>query len=280
MNKKISFNQKLNCADGSLVKLSHEIALKDWNKYFERKAQKDYFYSKFEILTSYIYASTLYLVLIIRYINFVPLCEPLIKFGSKFLKIRRKIIFVSAFITLVDEVVDNIFTKDKEKQLKEVIYSNTKIEGKLELLRYICTELIKMKIDLKPIILWARKEDKKIKGEKDPEGLEFRKFGIDYGNELVEQAVNANLEEKKILKKASLLIQMTDDVIDVEIDKKNNTMTPAIKGIWNEETVKKEFFDLRDLIVSRIKSKKKAKIIEEAINWKMDWLIKNLEKME
>lgn len=258
MTNKILFNKKLNCGDWSLVKLSDNIAIKDWNKYFERIVEKDYFYNKFKIGTCKVYASTLYLVLIIRYINFLPLYEPLLKIGSNFFKKRKKIIFISAFITLVDEIVDNIFLKNKEKQLKSVIYSTEKVKWKLKILRYISSILIKMNIDLKPIIYWAKEEDKKLKWDKDPQWLEFRKFWIDYGNELVKLAINANSEEEKILKKISLLIQMLDDVIDIEIDKKKWIMTPAIKGIWNEETIKKEFYSLKDLILPKIKNPKKS----------------------
>lgn len=264
--------------DGSLIKMSHDIAFEDWDRYFEKKVEKAEFYDKFRLGSCCVYAASSYFVLILRKINFTPLYIPLIKLGAKLLKNRKKIIFVGAFLMLVDEVADNIFTHNKKDQLKEVIFGYSPVEGKLKLLRYISKELIKMGADLRPIPEWSEAEEKNCQGIKDPEGLCFRKYGISYSANLMVWTINGNNREKDMLEKAALLVQMTDDVMDINDDKKNRVNTPAIQGTWNEKTIKKQFIGMRKTILSNVISPKKSRQIEKAINWKMNWLITTIEE--
>ena len=264
--------------DGSLIKISHDIAFEDWNRYFEKMVEKDEFHNKFRLGSCCFYAASSYFVLILRKINFIPLYRPLIKLGARLLNRRKKIIFVGAFLTLVDELVDNIFTHNKKEQLKDVIFGNSPVEGKLKLVRYISQELIKMGADLRPMLEWAEAEEKNGNGIKDPEGLCFRKFGILYANQLLVWTINGNSREKDMLGKAAFLLQMIDDVIDIEEDKKNHINTPAIEGTWNAKTIKKQFIDMRETILSTVKGKKKSREIEKAINWKMNWIIKTIKE--
>ena len=81
-----------------------------------------------------------------------------------------------------------------------------------------------------------------------------------------------------MLGKAAFLLQMIDDVIDIEEDKKNHINTPAIEGTWNAKTIKKQFIDMRETILSTVKGKKKSREIEKAINWKMNWIIKTIKE--
>jgi len=264
--------------DGSLIEISHDIAFEDWDRNFKNILDKDEFYNKFRLGTCCVYAASTYFVLMLRKINFVPLHTPLIKLGARLLKNRKKIIFVGAFLMLVDEVVDNLFIQNKKEQLKEIIFGHSPVEGKLKLLRYISQELINMGADLTPIPNWAESEDKNCRGIQDPEGLCFRKTGISFSVNLMLWTINGNSREKDMLEKAALLVQMTDDVMDMEYDKKNQINTPAIQGTWNEKTVKKQFIEMRDTILSQVKSQKKSLQLKQAITWKMDWLIKAMQK--
>jgi hypothetical protein len=225
-----------------------------------------------------VYAASSYFVLMLRKINFIPLYRPLINFGARLAKNRKKIIFVGAFLMLVDEVADNIFTHNKKEQLKDIIFGNSPVKGKLKLLRYISQELINMGADLRPIPEWAEAEEKNCNGIKDPEGLCFRKYGMSCSVNLMVWTINGNNREKDMLEKAALLVQMTDDVLDIKEDKKNQVNTPAIQGTWNEKTIKKQFIDMRETIFSTVKSQKKSRQIEKAINWKMNWLITAMQE--
>ena len=264
--------------DGSLIKMSHDIAFEDWDRYFEKIVEKDEFYDKLRLGSCCVYAASSYFVLMLRKINFMPLYTPLIKLGARLLNNRKKIIFVGAFLMLLDEVVDNIFTHNKKEQLKEIIFGHSPVEGKLKLLRYISQELINMGADLRPIPEWAEAEEKNGQGIKDPEGLCFRQYGILCSVNLMLWTINGNSREKDMLEKAALLAQMSDDVMDINEDKKNQVNTPAIEGTWNEKTIKTQFMDMRKTILSTVKSQKKSRQIEKAINWKMNWLITAMEK--
>ena len=264
--------------DGSLIKLSHDIAFEDWDRYFERIVEKDKFYDEFKLGSCCVYAASSYFLLMLRKINFISLYVPLIKLGARLLKNRKKIIFAGAFLMLVDNVVDNIFTHNKKDRLKDIMFGHTPVDGKLKLLRTISGDLISMGADLRSIPEWAEAEDKNCGGIQDPEGLCFRKYGISYSVDLMLWTISGNDREKEMLEKAALLVQMTDDVLDIDDDKKNRVNTPAIEGTWNEKTIKKQFIDMRETILSNVISPKKSRQIEKAINWKMNWLLTAMEK--
>ncbi|MBU0471637.1 MAG: hypothetical protein KKF65_03365 [Nanoarchaeota archaeon] len=263
-----------------VVKKISSIVNSDWQLVESVGKVNKNFYDKYKKGTCGLYAAGSHLVQLINIANIFPAWAPFYQFMIKLVPFRnrKRIIFASAFNTIVDEVVDHSIKKNKKQKLKEIIYDKKKLIGNENVLRQISTKLISMGVDLNPFLEWAEMEERNMNGEEDSEGICFRSGGCEVATDLLNWAIKGDEKNRKLILEVAFLTQMIDDVIDKKEDAHLGIKTPAIIGKWTEKTVVERFTTLKKLVLPEIKNKRLKLLVDETINWYVYWLICEMEK--
>lgn len=273
MNRNTRINQLKNMIkeddSNELISLLLKKTYRDYNQFIKPIINEKYpefvndkFYSKFKLTTRSLYSLGAYVMLLIsgkRYkiyrtilnkLNFnkktIIFLFSLMKFNKK---IRKNIIYVSAFCTMIDHIFDDELKKlkpeDRTKKIKSLFKKEDK--GILSLFREVI-----LKMDQKQvksfINSWCSTEAKSLKLKKG-----FRNCGIEKSMEILYDVIKYDIDKKNInlMYETARLVQMVDDYIDLEDDMKNNKITPFMEKKWDFNSINKQY-NLWLILVSKI----------------------------
>lgn len=242
-----------------LINLLLKKTYKDYNQFIKPIIKEKYpefvddkFYLKFKLTTTSLYSLGGYVMLLIsgkKYKIYRTIINKL-KFNKKTIiflfslmkfnkRIRKKIIYVSAFCTLIDHIFDdelkNLKPEDRTKKIKSLFKKEEK--GILSLFREIILKMDQNQVK-SFINSWCSTEAKSLKLKKG-----FRNCGIEKSMDLLYDVIRNDLDKKNInlMYETARLVQMVDDYIDLEEDIKNNKITPFMENKWNFNSINKQY---------------------------------------
>ncbi len=263
-----------------LAKIIINKTIKD-RKFLTKFGKVDKEFQKtYDLGVSYFYAFGAHVISLLSLAKYIPSWLPISKKMLRFipLRFRKRVMIASAFCVVIDEVLDSDRSKNRIKNIYEIMYGNKKVKGTKEVLRNLTQEIIKRGANPEFCDKWITTEQKAFNNEKDPEGICFRRGGCESASYLLNWAIKGSKEDYEKLLPLAFLSQMIDDVIDKKEDEKLNIKTPATEGIWSMKTVEDNFEQAKNNLLKNIKNKKLYALIDENINWFFYNLITEMKK--
>jgi len=165
---------------------------------------------------------------------------------------HRRIALVSAFIVVVDHVLDHCMTDPPERRgprLEGVIAGTVRGDTpELALVRALAVAMgdgldvadrAAFEAAMERVTGWIRAEVRAMRGEPDPRGLGHRLAGVEgtIDGLLFPVIRYAGEGARQWMYDVSMFVQLMDDWIDVEADARSDRSTPMVTGEWTFDDV-------------------------------------------
>lgn len=172
---------------------------------------------------------------------------------------QRRIVQIAAFIATIDHAfdhyMDELSPKERERRIKGLLDGSWEPNhGSLKLTRALQVEMSR---DISPedqavydaalarVVEWVESEVAGMEGEADPHGLCHRLAGVEGTIDGLIFPVHRYAGEgaRQWMYDVSLYVQMMDDWIDYEADRRDIRPTPVIEGKWTLGVIKDKWED-------------------------------------
>ncbi len=176
---------------------------------------------------------------------------------------QRRIVLIAAFIATIDHVFDHTLAtlepRERSTRIRglldgTIIPDATAASAPLRLTRALQLEMGNglspedesvFEAAMDRVLQWCDGEAQALEGVPDPRGLCHRLAGVEGAIDGLIFPVHRYAGEavRRWMYDVSWFVQMMDDWLDVEKDIVDKRETPAITGVWNEQTLRRKWRD-------------------------------------